>query len=174
MRELINDGEMNFSTIKDFVGLLNSYFKPTNQTQDAAHQLSLLKQGKKTAEEIVMEFQLLISQAGYSSDTSSDHLHLIEKLQNVLNPALVKKIMHMDSPPTTIDGWVDKAILIDSQYRMTMDVLGRRTSEGKTNNPAKNYFGARRLRERDTDAMDIDAMTIEKRAALMKIGRAHV
>ena len=93
--------------------MLNSYFKPTNQTQDAAHKLQ-------------------------------------------------KKIMLMDSPPTTIKGWVDKAILIDSQYHMTMDVLGRKTSEGKTNNPAKNYFGARRSRERDPDVMDIDEMTTEK------------
>ena len=170
LRSITNDdGEMNFPTIKDFVGLLNSYFKPTNQTQDAAHQLALLKQGKKTAEEIVTEFRLLISQAGYSSDTPSDHLHLIEKLQNVLNPALVKKIMLMDSPPTTIEGWVDKAILIDSQYRMTMDVLGRKTSD-----PAKNYFGARRSRERDPDAMDIDAMTTEKRAALMRKGACFI
>ena len=87
---------------------------------------------------------MLISQAGYSSDTPSDHLHLIEKLQNVLNPALVKKIMLMDSPPTTIERWVDKAILIDSQYRMTMEVLNRKTNDGKTNNLAKNYFGARK------------------------------
>ena len=138
LRSITNDdGEMNFPTIKDFVGLLNSYFKPTNQTQDAAHQLFLLKQGKKTAEEIVMEFQLLISQAGYSSNTPSDHLHLIKKLQNVLNPALVKKIILMDSP---IEGWVDKAILIDSQYHMTRDALGRKTNEGKTNNPAKNIL----------------------------------
>ena len=165
---------MNFPTIKDFVGLLNSYFKPTNQTQDAAHQLALLKQGKKMAEEIVMEFQLLISQAGYSSDTPSDHLHLIKKLQNVLNPALVKKVMLMDSPPTTIEGWVDKAILINSQYRMTMDVLGRKTSEGKINNPTKNYFGARRLREREPDAMDIDVMTTEKQAALMRKGACFI
>ena len=34
--------------------------------------------------------------------------------------------------------------------------------EDKTNNPAKNYFGARQSRERDPDAMDIDAMTTEK------------
>ena len=168
LRSITNDdGEMNFPTIKDFVGLLNSYFKPTNQTQDA-------KQGKKTAEEIVLEFRPLISQAGYSSDTPSDHLHLIEKLQNVLNPALVKKIMLLDSPPTTIEGWVDKAILIDSQYRMTMDVLGRKTSEGKTNKPAKNYFGARRSQERDPDAMDIDAMTTEKQAVLMRKGTCFI
>ena len=57
LRSITNsDREMNFPMIKDFVGYLNSYFKPTNQTQDAAHQLALLKQGKKTAEEIVTEF----------------------------------------------------------------------------------------------------------------------
>ena len=70
--------------------------------------------------------------------------------------------MLMDSPPTTIEGWVGKAILIDSQHRMTMDVLGRKTSEGKTNNPAKNYLGAKRSCERDPDAMDIDAMMTKK------------
>ena len=64
LRSITNDdGEMNFPTIKDFVGLLNSYFKPTNQTQDVAHQLALLKQGKKTAKEIVTVIGPLLAQA---------------------------------------------------------------------------------------------------------------
>ena len=57
---------------------------------------------------------------------------------------------------------------------MTMDMLGRKTNEGKTNNPAKNYFGARKLRERDPDAMDIDAMTSKKQAALMRKGTCFI
>ena len=48
----------------------------------------MLKQGKRTAEEVIMEFRLLIAEAGYSSDTPSDNLHLIEKLQDALNPSL--------------------------------------------------------------------------------------
>ena len=42
--------------------------------------MAMLKQGNKTAEEVITEFQLLISLAGYSAETPSDNLHLIEKL----------------------------------------------------------------------------------------------
>lgn len=180
------DGEMKFPTIKEFIDYLNMYFKPTNQTQEAAHQLALLRQGNKSAEEIITQFRLLISLAGYSSDTVSDHLHLIEKLQRTLNPSLVKKIMLMDNPPTTLNEWVDKAILIDNNYRMTMDVLGRMKEgkskgEGRTGNYGKsnyfggNYFGTKKTREeKDPNAMDIDAMTTEKRAALMRKGACFI
>jgi hypothetical protein len=171
------DGDIKFPTLNDFIILLNNYFKPANQIQDAAHQISILKQGNKTAEEVITEFRLLTAQAGYSTETSSDHLHLIEKLQRVLNPSLVKKIMLMDTPPTTIDDWGKKAILIDSNYRMTMDVLKRRLNDGKPNNSGRTgYFSkARKTREeRDPDAMDIDGMTMEKRTALMKKGACFI
>ena len=83
------EGEMNFPTIKEFVDELLNYFQPTNTTQNATHQLAMLKQGKKSAEEIITEFRLLCSLAGWASETASDHAHLIDKLQNVLNPSLV-------------------------------------------------------------------------------------
>ena len=176
------DGEMNFPTIKEFIEYLNMYFRPTNQTQEAAHQLALLRQGNKSAEEVITQFRL----AGYSAETVSDHLHLIEKLQRTLNPSLVKKIMLMDNPPTTLTEWVDKAILIDSNYRMMMDVLGRMKegrskSDGRMGNSGKttyfggNYFGTKKTREeKDPNAMDIDAMSTEKRAALMRKGACFI
>ena len=74
------DEEIIFPPFKNFVKELLSYFQPTNTHQDAAHQLGLLKQGNKTAEEIITEFRLLVSLAGYLATTTSDHLHLIEKL----------------------------------------------------------------------------------------------
>jgi len=182
LRSITNeDGEMNFPSIKAFVTNLKEYFQPANQTSDAAHELATLKQGKKSAEEVVTEFRLLTSLAGYSAETPSDHLHLIEKFQNVLNPPLVKKIMLLDNPPTTIHEWVKKAILLDSQYRMTMDVLNRKTGGGKrderkTGKPGwANYFDNRKPRkERDPDAMDIDGMSTEKRTILMKKGACFI
>jgi hypothetical protein len=177
LRYITNDeGDMIFPSFKDFVQELLSYFQPANTTQEAAHQMALLKQGNKTAEEIITEFRLLTSLAGYSITSTSDHLHLIEKLRNVLNPSLVKKVMLLDNPPTTIDGWVQKAIAIDSNYRMTMDVLNRRLDgRGKAKETKKttygDYFKARKYKEeKDPDAMDIDAMSMEKRLALMKKG----
>jgi hypothetical protein len=181
LKSLMNDeGEITFPSIKHFVSLLLDYFQPINQAADAAHQLMMLKQGKKTAEEVITEFRLLTAQAGYSYETPSDHLHLIGKLQNVLNPSLVKKILLLENPPTTINEWVRKAIMIDGQYRATMDILNRRISEGKPNKEGRtnrqtwsNYFkGGKSKEERDPDAMDIDAMSTEKRAALMRKG-AH-
>ena len=117
------EGEIMFPKIKQFVDLLLQHFQSMNQVQDAANQINMLKQGKKTAEEIIMDFRLLTAQAGYTAETPSDHLHLVGKLQNILNPSLVKKIMLLEKTPTTIDEWVYKAIQIDGQYRATMDIL---------------------------------------------------
>ena len=144
--------------------------------------MALLKQGKKTAEEVITEFRLLVAHAGYAVETPSDHLHLIEKLQSVLNPSLVKKIMLLDTPPDSINDWVKKAIAIDGQYRMTMDVLNRKVNEGRNRNDDKpdkskwsNYFDKKKQREeKDPDAMDVDAMTTEKRNALMKKGACFI
>ena len=62
---LTRDGDMNFPDIQTFAQLLEDYFQPANLGQDAAHQLNLLKQGKKTAEEVLTEFRLLSSLLKY-------------------------------------------------------------------------------------------------------------
>jgi hypothetical protein len=78
-------GDLGFPTYAVFMERLAKDFKPANKGKDAAHQIAILRQGKKTAEETVTEFRLLTNQAGYANTTASDHLHLIEKLQTVLN-----------------------------------------------------------------------------------------
>ena len=173
------EGELEFPSLKDFLSELLNYFQLMNSHQDAAHQLALLKQGNQTAEEVITDFQLLTSLAGYSSKsmTSSDHLHLIEKLWNVLNPSLVKKVMLLDNPPTTINTWMQKAIMVDANYRMTMEVLGWRTEMKKTEEARKpsytDYFMSRKPHnKRDPNAMDAGVMSTEKRTFLMHKG-AH-
>jgi Ty3 transposon capsid-like protein len=179
------EGDMTFPSTKEFIKELMNYFQPSNTTQDAAHQLAMLKQGKKSAEEIITEFRLLCSLAGWSTTTPTDNAHLIEKLQGVLNPSLVRKIMLSDNPPTDINGWVQKAILTDTLYRNTQEVMsrieGKSRNEGRTNDrnqrqPAwSKYFGPRKAnKERDPDAMDVDAMSTEKRAALMRKGACFI
>ena len=180
IKTLLNtDGDLIFPKVKDFVGLIIDYFQPINQVVDAAHQLMMLRQGKKTAEEVITEFRLLTSQAGYTCETPSDHLHLIGKLQNILNPSLVKKILLLDNPPVTINDWVRKAITIDGQYRATMDILNRRINDGKpskegTKRTWSNNYRGKSKEERDPNAMDVDAMSTEKRAALMRKGACFI
>ena len=179
LRYIINEQKMKFPSFEDFIDEILSYFQPANTLQDAAHKLSMLRQGNKTAEEVITEFRLLVSQAGYSTSTISNHLHIIEKLRNVLNPSLVKKVMLLDNPPIDLNGWVHKAIALDSQYRMTMDVLGglnrRRTNDkGKVKETKKttymDYFNRKKYREEK----DPNAMSTEKRMTLMKKGACFI
>jgi Domain of unknown function (DUF4939) len=109
--------ELKFPGINEFTQQVLKDFRPANKGKDAAHQIAILRQGKKTAEETITEFRLLTNQAGYANKTDSDHLHLIEKLQTVLNTNLVKRVLLLDEVPTKIDDWAAKAIQIDSNYQ---------------------------------------------------------
>jgi hypothetical protein len=167
------EGEMHYPPIKDFVNLLENYFKPANQVRDAAHQLKILRQGKRSAEEVITDFRLLVAEAGYTTDTPADSLHLIDKLQDVLNPALVKKILACEKIPTTIEDWALKAIDIDSNYRSSLDILSRYAVRTVSRNTTTSS-GYRRREERDPDAMDVDAMSTEERDTLMRKGACFI
>ena len=111
-----NEGDLKFPTITDFLKEISNDFKPANKKKDAAHQIAMLRQGKRTVEEVITEFRLLSNQAGYANTTTSDHAHLIKKLQMILNPSLVKRVMLLDDVPKTIDKWATRAIQIDTNY----------------------------------------------------------
>jgi hypothetical protein len=178
--EIMNaTGDLAFPAYADFMERLSKDFKPVNKGKDAAHQIAILRQGKKTAEETITEFRLLTNQAGYANTTASDHLHLIEKLQTVLNTNLVKRVLLLDDVPTRIDKWAEKAIQIDSNYRQTMETLDRLNGDKKSpkNNNARTNTSnnwRRKKEERDPDAMDVDAMSTGKRNYLMKKGACFI
>jgi hypothetical protein len=64
----------------------------------------MLRQGKKTAEELNTEFLQIIGQAGMDRKTPSDHLHLIGYYRKALEPRLSRKILFSDDVPKTMDG----------------------------------------------------------------------
>jgi hypothetical protein len=68
------------------------------------NRLETLKQGKKTAEELNMEFLKIVGQAGMDRKTPSDHLHLIRYYRKALEPRLSCKILFSNNVPKTIDG----------------------------------------------------------------------
>jgi hypothetical protein len=161
------EGEYKYPTIVEFFKKVQDDFQPVNEVHEAIHKIAMLKQGKKTAEEILVEFRHLISLAGYSANTPSDQLHLIEKLQRILNPALVRRINLLDTPPTTLIDWANKAVIIDTNYRNAQDIAERFV---------RDKFGGegRKKEEVDPNAMQVDAMTNEKRTALMKKGACFI
>ena len=154
--------EFKYPTYKEFLETFNLYFKPINQTIEANNRLITLKQGKRTVEEYVAEFHLLVSMAQITSITNSDNIHLINYFRQGLNPAIAKKIGLSENVPNTIAEWVDRAVQYDTQYRLTMAMHGRTII---------NYKKSTRSNDtKDPNAMDVDAMTTEKRESLMRQG----
>jgi hypothetical protein len=82
------------------------------------NRLETLRQGKKTAEELNMEFLQIVGQAGMDRKTPSDHLHLIRYYRKTLEPSLSCRILFSDDIPKTMDGWMEKAIQFDTNWRM--------------------------------------------------------
>jgi hypothetical protein len=82
------------------------------------NRLETLRQGKKTAEELNMEFLQIVGQAGMDRKTLSDHLHLIGYYRKTLEPRLSRRILFSDNIPKTINGWMEKAIQYDTNWRM--------------------------------------------------------
>jgi uncharacterized protein DUF4939 len=175
---LQDDESLKFPTFKEFMKKFEEGFKPVNRNKDAIHKINILRQGKKTAEEIITEFRLLSNQAGYTVSSPADHLHLIDRLQSVLNPSLVRRILLSPDVPTTIDEWATRAMTIDTTYRQTNEVMERLLGDKKGHKSTPNYSRSsssnnnwrKKKEEKDPDAMDVDTMSTEKRAYLMKKG----
>ena len=86
---------------------LNTAFQLVDAVGDAMHKLQTLKQGTKSAEELVTKFNLFCSQAGI---TQSGDITLINLFQLALNKPLLEKILDGETVPITINGWKTKTI----------------------------------------------------------------
>ena len=157
------DGSIVFGTYKNFLDQIKEAFKPIDQTNAAMNKIILLRQKNQPVEKIVTEFRLLVGQAGLGDTSDSDNLHLIRMFRETLNPTLARRILNSETVPTTIKGWYDKAIQLDSNWRMAQAI----ENIGRGGNPRWNN---KTQTVKDPNAMDIGAMTTEERTRLMKIG----
>jgi hypothetical protein len=112
--EDLNTGMPNFPTLVMFLADVQEAFRATNWVRDAVNRLEMLREGKKTAEELNMEFLQIVGQVGMDRKTPSDHLHLIGYYRKMLEPRLSCRILFSDDVPKTIDGWMEKAIQFDT------------------------------------------------------------
>ena len=75
-------GKLVYPTFGTFLAEVRKAFRSGDQIQDAICKLENLKQGKKTVEQIMMEFKQLIRQAGLTMRMMSDNIHLIGLVTN--------------------------------------------------------------------------------------------
>src|SRR5271154_7460843 len=87
-----NTGYFVYPPYSAFITLLQAHFRETNQVQVANNQLATIKQGKKSVEDFIAEFRLLLSRAEMTTTTTSNNLHLINYFRRGLNQAIARKI----------------------------------------------------------------------------------
>jgi hypothetical protein len=116
--EDLNTGMPNFPTLVTFIVDIQKAFQAADWVRDVVNKLETLRQGKKTAEELNTEFLQIVGQAGMDRKTPLDHLHLIGYYRKTLEPRLSDRILFSNDVPKTIDGWMEKAIQFDTNWRM--------------------------------------------------------
>ena len=161
-------GRLVYPTFGAFLTEVRKAFRSADRIQDALCKLENLRQGKKTAEQVVTEFKQLIGQAGLTTRSTSDNIHLISLFRKALNLPLAHKIMFGKTIPQTIDDWFEKAIQFDTNYREAMAIFG---PNKKTDNKSTTRSWYRPAEKKDPNAMDVDALTFEERQMLMKQGK---
>jgi hypothetical protein len=134
----------------------------------------MLRQEKKTAEELNTEFLQIVRQAGMDRKTPSNHLHLIGYYRRMLEPRLSCKILFSDDIPKTIDGWMEKAIQFDTNWRMgslffNQDIKVHPSKQkADTNKSNGNACWWRTSERKDPNANDVNALTMEERGMLLR------
>jgi hypothetical protein len=163
-------GDINYPTWAVFIAELLHDFSPIDEIGDAMHALQTLRQGSKTAEDVSVEWALLVTKAGIANagDTT-----LINLYQKILNRPLLEKILDGDNVPTTVQGWKDKAVQLDNNYRRKMTILGKtRDKRGAptTNNTGRRFFRPNQGQAKDPNAMDVDTLSVRQREEAMRKG----
>ena len=118
-------GKLVYTTFSAFLAEVHKAFQSVDRVQDAICKLENLKQGKKTAEQVVTEFKQLIGQAGLPTRSMSDNIHLIGLFWKALNYSLAHKIMFGKVIPRTIEDWFKKVIQFDTNYWEATTIFGQ-------------------------------------------------
>jgi hypothetical protein len=118
-----NTGMPNFPTLVTFLVDVQKAFQAADWARDVVNRLEMLRQGKKTAEELNTEFLQIVGQAEMDRKTPSDHLHLIGYYRKVLEPRLSCKILFSNDVPKMMDGWMEKAIQFAMNWRIACSLI---------------------------------------------------
>ena len=161
-------GKFDFPTYSVFIGKLKEDFKTENRGGEALTKLYRLKQGNRTAEELVARFKFLAMEAGLGFETHSDHIHMIRLFQFALKPQLTRQILLGNEVPKKIEGWFERAIHIEMVLAFTAGKSPRK-QETKTGNRSWNFSKPTAKSPSTTDII-INAMSQQERTDLMKKG----
>ena len=147
-------------------------------------KLRSLRQGNNSVNEYIAQFTSLKQQAKLK-----DHVSLIEWFTDGLNPALTLRIYMMEKVPTTIEEWMTRASLFESNWRRGPAKLkqnnqnqsnggGSKSNKFHPRTYAASHKSSSNQGPHNPDAMDVDvedirALTQAERQEYFKLGKCY-
>ena len=120
--------DISFGSYKKFIKSLEQSFSLYDAPGDALDAMKHLRMGDGSFEEHLAKFKLLMSQSGLDESAV-----IVDLFRETLPIRLQGPILLSKNPPTTLQGWYDKANTFHGNWRKTQCMLG----QGKTNEPKK-------------------------------------
>ena len=161
---VVRGDDISFRSYKKFIESLEKLFSLYNVPGDALDAMKHLQIGEGSFKEHLAKFKLLMSQSGLDESTA-----VVDLFRETLPYGLQKPILLSKNPPTTLQGWYNKANTFYGNWRKSQCLLSQgKTNEAKKKMPKKTFTFPKR--EQNPNAMDIDRLMTEERTLLMKEG----
>ena len=133
--------------------------------------------GNPSIEEPVAKFKMLVTKSKLEKNEA-----VVEYFREPLPIPLQKNIMTLEKPLTTLSKWYKWAIKLHNNFVHMKNAIAKSQNQGGNTQPTPNkksnekgpwrfYFD---VGKKDQNAMDIDVMSMEKRAALMRKGACFI
>ena len=111
--------DISFGSYKKFIESLKKLFSPYDTPGDALDAMKHLRMGDGSFEEHLAKFKLLMSQSGLDESAM-----IIDLFREMLPIGLQRPILLSENPPTTLQGWYNKANTFHGNWRKTQHMLG--------------------------------------------------
>jgi Retrotransposon gag protein len=108
------DPVIDWGTADKFYAKCEEMFGDQNKKANTEHQLALLRQGTRTAEEYLQEFEQLVRTAGYQRGYFDV---LIKYFHEQVKPSVIDKIYASGKLPKYYSEWKEKILDIDGLER---------------------------------------------------------
>ena len=120
IRDCVTRGDdVSFGTYKGFIESLEKSFSPYDAPGDALDAMKHLRMGEGNFDEHLAKFKLLVSQSGLNESPV-----IIDLFRETLPMGLQRPILLSENPPTTLQGWYDKASTFHGNWKKTQRLLG--------------------------------------------------
>jgi Ty3 transposon capsid-like protein len=164
-QEEANEEEPNWGTYKAFVEALKKTFQPYDEPAEALEDMKKMRLGDGSITEHNSKFRSLVSQTGIKDSPALTDLY-----RETLPWGLQSPIIRSEHPPKTLEEWYTKATNFYVGHQRAKRLFRKQDKPINNNTPpAPKKFSF--PEKKDPNAMDIDRLSTEERARLMKEGK---